>query len=154
MTIRIYPPKVRFVGGSEIIRRPARNATRPKRVNALPRARPEREIQAAILALLRTRGVPAWKVGSGAFHVDGRYVPMGRRGMSDIVGVLPVCPRCALALVHHQHAPWGRFVGIEVKSERGTPTMEQSAFLHAVRSAGGLGFVARSCEDVVRELGW
>src|SRR5262245_55436600 len=116
------------------------------------RGRPEKEIQAEIIRLLRAHGIPAWKVGAGAFKVGDRYVKMGQKGMSDIVAVHTVCIRCVLAQVHAQHTWWGRFLGIEVKRVGRRPTIEQSAFLDQVRRAGGLAFVASSCDDVVREL--
>lgn len=42
----------------------------------------------------------------------------------------------------------GVFVSIEVKAQRGLPTLEQSQFLDAVRDAGGLGVIAHSVDEV------
>ena len=44
------------------------------------------------------------------------------------------------------------FAAIEVKSATGRPTPEQTAFLAAVREAGGVACVARSVEDAERAL--
>jgi hypothetical protein len=44
------------------------------------------------------------------------------------------------------------FAAIEVKSATGRPTPEQTAFLAAVRDAGGVACVARSVEDAQRAL--
>jgi hypothetical protein len=111
-----------------------------KTVVAEMRARPrrERDLQVAILQLLRARGFPVWKVGSGAFRDGDRYIKMGQVGMSDLIGILP---------------PHGRLLAVEVKRVGAKPTPEQAAFLEIVREAGGKAFVARGCEDVIRELG-
>ena len=111
-------------------------ATHPKRR--------ERDIQRAILDLLHARGVIAWKAGSGGFRVTApgqreRYVKMGHTGVADIIGVLP---------------PLGRMLAVEVKRPGEVATAEQANFLTTVRQAGGRAFVATSCEDVARELGW
>jgi len=45
-----------------------------------------------------------------------------------------------------------KFVAIEVKSDTGTPTDEQSNFLWQVRKAGGLAGVARSPDDAATIL--
>jgi hypothetical protein len=44
------------------------------------------------------------------------------------------------------------FAAIEVKSVTGRPTPEQTAFLAAVRDAGGVACIARSVEDAQRAL--
>ena len=67
-----------------------------------------------------------------------RFVRFGRKGMSDIIGLIP---------------PAGRLVAVEIKAHGGKTTLEQEAFLHAVRKAGGIAVVARSCDDVVQALG-
>ena len=114
---------------------PKPRATKPRR---------EADVQTAILALLRAHSISAWKVGSGAFKVGDRYVKMGQRGMSDIIGIQPR---------YTPFGPSGRFLAIEVKRPGGKPTLEQAAFLATVRKAGGIAFVATSCDDVIRELG-
>ena len=48
--------------------------------------------------------------------------------------------------------PSGRFVAIEIKTERGNLTDNQRDFLQAVRLHGGTGFVARSVDDVIEKL--
>jgi hypothetical protein len=114
--------------------------------------RRERELQAAILALLHVRGVVCWKAGSGAFRVptaDGRarYVKMGHPGVADIIGILP--------WTDHGHRPLvGRFLAIEVKRPGQDATPAQAAFLASVREAGGLAFVAHSVDEVATGLGW
>lgn len=53
-------------------------------------------------------------------------------GASDFIGMLPS----------------GRFLAIELKSETGRVSDKQKEFLNEVNQRGGVGFVARSVEDV------
>lgn len=113
--------------------------------------RPERDLRNAILALLRAHGIAAWPTGVGAFPASyqgrQRFVRLGSKGMSDIVGIVP----CA---AHGVQCPVsGRFLAVEVKSPGGKVSAEQTAFLQTVVKAGGLGFVAHSCDEVVAKLG-
>ena len=62
--------------------------------------------------------------------------PMGEKGVSDIIGC------------HN-----GRMFAIEIKTQAGRVTPYQQRFLDRVNDAGGIGFVARSIEDVVEGLG-
>ena len=55
-------------------------------------------------------------------------------GFSDLFGVLP----------------GGKALFLEIKSEKGKPTMEQTNFLNTVSMRGALAGVARSFEDVIK----
>lgn len=59
------------------------------------------------------------------------------KGVSDILGI---------------HAPTGRFIAIEVKTETGRVTPDQKAFIDRINASNGVSFLARSIEDVEREL--
>ena len=83
-----------------------------------------------------TRQIMAWLKWNGFFVWKQWQGPMSRPGVSDILGVLPD----------------GRFLAIEVKTRRGRLTQRQKGFLAAVNQKGGLGFVARSLDDVVELL--
>jgi hypothetical protein len=73
---------------------------------------------------------------------------MGTVGMSDIVGIVRTTDGV------HTYGPMvGRFLAIEVKNPGGEVSQEQAAFLQTVVRAGGIGFVARSCDDVLDKLG-
>jgi len=87
----------------------------------------EKVITKQIIGWLKWNGFFVWKQWQG---------PMSRPGVSDILGVLP----------------GGRFLAIEVKTRRGRLTKRQEGFLSAVNQKGGLGFVARSLDDVVEVL--
>lgn len=57
------------------------------------------------------------------------------KGMSDIIGVFR-----------------GRFLAIEVKTERGILAPHQREFLNDIERHGGVAFVARSLDDVIKAL--
>ena len=125
-----------------------RRAVRPRR---------ERDIQRAILDLLRTLpGVVAWKTGGGLLPLaDGRRVRMGRKGVSDIVGWLEWCvvqkgpsKECVGAKSSHV----ARFLAIEVKRPGQRATEAQMEFLDSVVRAGGIAIIASSVDDVVAVL--
>ncbi len=61
--------------------------------------------------------------------------PWYRKGVSDILGIFN-----------------GKFLAIEVKSKKGRASLEQISFLSDVNKAGGLGFIAKSIEDVEQKL--
>jgi hypothetical protein len=112
------------------------------RTGALPTPRrKERDLTNAILALLRVHGIAAWRTGVGAYRASyqgrERFVRLGTPGMADIVGILP----------------GGQALFVEVKSPTGRVRPEQLAFLQTVTRAGGIGFVARSVDDVIDKLG-
>jgi hypothetical protein len=88
----------------------------------------EKDITKQIRGVLKTFGVFHWKVWQGLGSTPG--VP-------DIVGVLKD----------------GRFLGIEVKTEKGVLSDHQSRFIENINAAGGLAFVARSVDDVIEKLG-
>ncbi len=57
------------------------------------------------------------------------------KGISDIIGIA-----------------YGKMIAIEVKSKKGRPSPEQTAFIERIQSYGGIAFIARSVEDVVSVL--
>ena len=46
----------------------------------------------------------------------------------------------------------GRFIAIEVKTEKGRTTVHQEFFINKINENGGLGFIARSIDDVKENL--
>ncbi|MCH7740226.1 MAG: VRR-NUC domain-containing protein, partial [Chloroflexi bacterium] len=65
-------------------------------------------------------------------------------GSSDLIGWFPLPP------AYGRHST---FLAIEVKSKKGVIRKEQILFIKAVKDAGGIAFIARSIEDVRKELG-
>jgi len=116
----------------------------------------EAEVQVAVLAFLRHHPLVAWvhraNTGSGYLinsrlyrelvargvlkQADARFMRFGFPGQPDITGQLRD----------------GRRLEVEVKREGERPTDDQQAVLDAVNGAGGVGFVARSVEDVAEAL--
>lgn len=68
------------------------------------------------------------------------------KGGSDLVGILPVTitPEMCGTVI-------GVFIAIEVKAEKGRATADQLAFIKMVNDNGGIGFIARS-EDEVKKI--
>ena len=100
--------------------------------------RPEAAAVVEVLRALRASPVVAWaqRQNTGAAKVGNRFIRFGWPGCADILGQLSD----------------GRFLAVEVKAPTGKPSTEQSLFLARINQAGGLGFVARNCRDVLNNL--
>lgn len=94
--------------------------------------------QKAILEYLQYKGIYAWRNQStGIFNPKGGgFIPLGKPGVSDILGILPN----------------GRFLAIEVKTPTGKLSDKQSAFIFDINKQGGLAFMAVTIEDVQKHL--
>lgn len=99
---------------------------------------PESYIEAQIFNYLKSAGIYCWKNDSvGIFDPKRKCYrksnnPNRINGVSDILGVLP----------------GGILLAVEVKSAKGVVSDDQKKFISAVISLGGIGFVARSVEEV------
>lgn len=96
----------------------------------------EADLQARIMVALSQAGCLVFRNNTGALP-DRRGIPVRFglcRGSSDVIGL---CPD-------------GRFLAVEVKTERGLPTDAQLHFIEAIRRAGGRAGIARSPEQAVR----
>jgi len=109
-------------------------AQQPKRTNS----KPEAAALCEVLMALRASPAVAWceRQNTGAAKVGNRFIRFGWPGCADILGQLSD----------------GRFLAVEVKAPTGKPSTEQSLFLARINQAGGLGFVARNCRDVLNNL--
>ena len=103
----------------------------------------EADILKACLKLLKAhpKVAIAYRVNSGTFEMGSgdnkRYIRANtQRGISDIMGALKD----------------GRVLACEVKSAKGIAHEHQQAFLDKINAAGGLGFIARSVDDVINAL--
>ena len=109
----------------------------------------ESVIQKAVLQALRLHPKVAWcermNTGAGYLGQDnkttgafkkGRFIRFAFKGCSDILGQLTD----------------GRFMACEVKAAGGQLRDDQAHFLSRVNQFGGVGFIARSIDDVVRHL--
>lgn len=114
--------------------------TRQPRTSSEPS---EAQILKAILQLLHRHPKVAkvWRENSGSFKQTygdkTRYIRANTaHGMSDIMGILRD----------------GRTLSIEVKSAKGIVHAHQHEFLNDIVKAGGVAFVARSVDDVIKKL--
>lgn len=85
---------------------------------------------------LLTRNVRRLLNTLGVWHYKHHGGLGGAKGVSDIIGIYK-----------------GRFLAIELKAPRGYLSDDQKAFLAAVEAQGGIAFMAKSVEDVIRGLG-
>lgn len=100
-------------------------------------ASPESDVLKSCLALLKFRGIPAFRNNTGAVKLEGRFIRYGKVGSSDIIGILPAT---------------GRWLAVETKRPKapgqtgGKLTEPQREFLEMIRDAGG---VAICVDDLV-----
>ena len=90
-------------------------------------AQSEAEITRAIRYLLKSQGIWHYKVLGGFGTV---------KGIPDIIGCFG-----------------GRLIAIEVKTKKGKLSPEQEIHIDRINKAGGLAFVARGIQDVIKGLG-
>jgi len=83
-----------------------------------------------------TRAIRGLLNSLNVFHFKHWGGPMGEPGVSDIIGCFN-----------------GRFLAVEIKAPNGRVSEHQQAFIDRVNAAGGLGFIARSVDDVIIGLG-
>ena len=125
----------------------------------LPRGGTEQATVRAICQFLWLHRIPNWRMTTGALRADKRFVRFGAVGMADIIGIITVksemeqSGEVRMALPPVVATIRGIFLAIEVKSATGTLRPAQRAFLDTVTAAGGRAFVARSVDDVRKELG-
>jgi VRR-NUC domain len=91
-----------------------------------------------VLKALRAHPAVSWaeRQNTGSARIGGRFIRFGWPGCSDVLGMLRD----------------GRFLAVECKSPTGKLRPEQAVFLERINGAGGVGFIARDCRDVLREL--
>lgn len=85
------------------------------------------------LEYLKMLGIFCWRNNVGCAKIGNRFMRFGLKGSSDILGIMPD----------------GRFLAVECKREKGGKlSEEQSAFLDAIRSRGGLAICANSVHEL------
>lgn len=103
---------------------------------------PESLIKRQIVEYLRLQGIFCWVNISGGIYdpTIGKFRKLNGYGMMkgapDIIGIYK----------------GGKFLGIEVKNKKGIVSPEQKYFLDEINRNGGIGFVARSIDDVIENL--
>jgi hypothetical protein len=99
----------------------------------------EKNIQSEIMLALSGEGCLIFRNNSGSYKTPGGgYVKygVGNPGGSDLIGV----------------CDGGRFLAVEVKTNKGRPSQAQLNFIKLTNSKGGVSFIARSAEEAVRKL--
>ena len=97
-------------------------------------AKIEQSIQRACLDYLLLRRHFVWKVSTvGIKKENGSFIPTGKKGVSDIVGITKD----------------GKFLAVEVKAPKGILSEAQSDFLLQIKNRGGISLVARSVNDLI-----
>lgn len=101
----------------------------------------EKETENAIMEFLWWNKIYSWRNNNTPIFDPERKLfrkmpKWGLKGTSDILGILKD----------------GRFLAIEVKSAKGVVSQEQKDFIKNINDNGGKAFVARSIDDVRKEL--
>jgi hypothetical protein len=102
---------------------------------------PESFVLNGCLHYLQIRGIYHWRNNTGTAKIADRWVSFGKKGSADILGCLPD----------------GKFLAVEVKSDHGRLSPEQSVFLERIRGSGGLAVVVKSWQELdgsLREAGY
>lgn len=119
-----------------------------KRTPSRGRKQPGREqiIMNQILTYLEMQPhIYAVRQNSGRVKTEqGRLIALAPAGTADICGYISLQTRIGKVAI---------VLAIEVKTKDNKPTELQQAYLDGITQAGGCAFVARSVEDVERELG-
>lgn len=89
----------------------------------------ETEIQSAVFQLLCLKGYYVWR--SQPMRVPGRKVPEYLRGMPDLMAL-----------------KGGMFLGVELKSEKGTQSDDQKRWQESIEKHGGRYILAKCVEEV------
>lgn len=98
----------------------------------------EMDILRLIMVALSEAGCIVWRNNCGVLkNAAGIPIKFGLCvGSSDLIGITPD----------------GRFLAVEVKTEKGKPTPDQIRFIEAVKRKGGIAGIARSPADAVALL--
>ena len=97
--------------------------------------KPEKEIQAEIVAYLDGRGIAVWRFPGQAVLKGGKRTKSHLKGFPDLFGICP--------------GRDGKLFVIEVKTDKGKFYPEQLEWLQLLRELGCKTIVARSVQDVV-----
>lgn len=98
----------------------------------------EAKLKKQILDYLKLKGIFCWNNRNvGVYNPKtGCYIPSPIKGISDIIGILPN----------------GKFLAIEVKTNKNKPTKNQLWFIEEIKRNNGVGIIAYNLDDVIDEL--
>lgn len=87
-----------------------------------------------VLFFLSLNKIFAWQNNTGATKIGDAFVQFGKRGSSDIIGILPD----------------GRFLGVEVKIGKDKQKPEQIIFQERIERNGGVYILIYDIHDLIR----
>jgi penicillin-binding protein-related factor A (putative recombinase) len=102
----------------------------------------EKAIENEILSFLKRKGIFCFKVESQGTYDARLGIYRRKNSVHRLLGVADICGLL----------PSGRFFACEVKSATGRLSEHQVEFLKNVNDNNGIGFMARSIEDVAHHL--
>lgn len=107
----------------------------------------EIELMKTIQLGLSRLGLKIWRNNVGQVKTeDGRYIQFGLcEGSSDLIGYTPTVVTDAMV-----GKTVAVFTAIEVKTERGKLTIDQSNFIAVVKRDGGIAMCARSYDEAAQ----
>ena len=98
--------------------------------------RKESDLVRACLEYLAACGIMAWRNNSGGMKAEykgkARFMRFGAKGSGDILGILP----------------GGRFLSVECKVGKNTPTPAQEDWARRVRVSGGMALTVWTVEGL------
>lgn len=102
-----------------------------------PRKCSEADVQLSICRYLEARGYFFWRQNTYGIYDTrtGRHRKAPKYSITGLPDIIVV--------------RGGQFIGIEVKSKRGTQSDNQDLFMQRLRNAGGTYILARSVDDVI-----
>lgn len=108
----------------------------------------EKEIQASCIQWLQYQGVFCWKQYNGGLYDKTRetYYFAGKRGVPDIIGLLP--PHAKL----DGEPVGGHFLGVEVKRPGGKRSPEQVEFGQNIARNGGISLCVYSLDELIEDM--
>lgn len=95
----------------------------------------ESEILSSIIKYLYLKGIFVTRMHTQGVWDQNRKIlrkNQSMKGVSDLIGLLPN----------------GKFLAIEVKTEKGIVSSDQKAYLDSINKNNGIGIIARSLKDV------
>jgi hypothetical protein len=110
----------------------------------------ESDVLAGCLQLLALKGIFCWRQNQGAIPLkEGGYRRFnGRKGISDILGILPQM----VEVVGEGRVKFGNLLGVEVKRPGEKLRPDQVEFLAHVNEQGGIGLCVHSVKELEEEL--
>lgn len=93
----------------------------------------ETDLTSMAVQYLVLQGVYAWRNNSGVARTDGRWIRYGKVGSADVIGVMP---------------GFGRFIGVETKTDENKLSKSQKEFRAELQSRNGIYIVARSIQEL------